>query len=72
MIKNVTINTEYIKLGQLLKLLGLISNGSEAKNFIEENHIIVNGEDELRRGRKIYPGYKIKIGDLEVIIDEIS
>lgn len=60
--KNITINTEYIKLGQLLKVVGVITNGSEAKFFLEENIVYVNDEPEQRRGRKIYPGYKVVIG----------
>lgn len=72
MIKNITIKTEYIKLGQLLKLTGIISNGSDAKSFLEEEKVYVNGEEENRRGRKIYPGYHVKFEDVEVIVNEIS
>lgn len=72
MVKNVTIKTEYIKLGQLLKLVGIISNGSDAKCFLDEEKVFVNGEEENRRGRKIYPGYHVKYKDIEVIINEIS
>ena len=72
MIKNITIKTEYIKLGQLLKLTGIISNGSDAKSFLEEEKVYVNGEEENRRGRKIYPGYHVAFEDVEVIVNEIS
>ncbi len=64
-IQTIFIKTEYIKLGQLMKLLGLISNGSEAKFFLLDNKINVNGEREDRRGRKIYPGYEIVINDTD-------
>ncbi len=64
--KAISITTEYIKLGQLIKLLGLISNGSEAKFFLSNNVVKVNGVIEERRGRKIYPGYDIVINDTEV------
>lgn len=68
--KNIVIYTEYIKLGQLLKIAGIIVNGSEAKIFLEENIVYVNGEAEQRRGRKIYPGYQVKIGKEEFIIQD--
>lgn len=44
---------EFIKLGQLLKKAGVASVGTEAKALIEEGQIMVNGEVEYRRGRKI-------------------
>ena len=47
---------DYIKLGQLLKATGLVSMGTEAKALIEEGEVRVNGEEELRRGRKIVVG----------------
>ncbi len=47
---------EYIKLGQLLKAAGLVSMGTEAKALIEEGSVSVNGETELRRGKKIVVG----------------
>jgi len=52
----ITIKDEFIKLGQLLKLAGLVSSGVEAKMFIEEGEVKVNGEVDTRRGRKIKPG----------------
>lgn len=54
--KTVEIWSEYITLGQLLKLTDQISNGAEAKPFLAENMCKMNGEDENRRGRKIRPG----------------
>ena len=47
---------EYIKLGQLLKKAGLVSSGVEAKEVITKGLVKVNGEEDLRRGRKLYPG----------------
>lgn len=69
--KNIEINTEYIKLGQLLKFAGIISNGSEAKDYLENNDVYVNDEKENRRGRKIYPGYIVKTNGVEVLVNEI-
>ncbi len=52
----VKINTEYITLGQLLKMTNLISSGAEAKVAVKEMKIFVNGQKDDRRGRKLYPG----------------
>ena len=54
--REVKIEGEYIKLGQLLKFVSIIDNGSYAKFFLQENEVLVNGEKEDRRGRKIYKG----------------
>ena len=54
--ENVTIRDDYIKLGQLLKLSGLVGSGTDAKFVITEGLVEVNGKVELRRGKKIYPG----------------
>ncbi len=47
---------EYIKLGQLLKKANMMSSGVDAKMVILDGLVSVNGEVELRRGKKIYPG----------------
>ena len=61
--ENVTIKDEYIKLGQLLKLSGLVDSGSVAKIVIGDGMVEVNGEIETRRGKKIYPGDIITFED---------
>ena len=55
------ITTEYITLQQFMKLSGIVSTGGEAKLRIKEMDIVVNGEKENRRGRKLYPGDNVKI-----------
>ena len=67
--KRVKIHTEYIKLGQLLKMIGEIGNGAEAKPYLEEYKVFVNEEEENRRGRKIYPGYVVKVRDEKYFIE---
>ena len=47
---------EYIKLGQLLKLAGMVSSGVEAKIVIQKGEVTVNGKVDDRRGKKCYPG----------------
>ena len=54
--QTVTIKDEYIKLGQLLKLAGLVDSGVDAKIVIQEGLVKVNGETDTRRGKKIVPG----------------
>ncbi len=51
----IKIHTEYITLGQLLKLTSLVSSGGEVKHFLSNNLIFINNEKDERRGRKIYP-----------------
>lgn len=52
----IKINTEFIKLGQALKLAGLVENGVEAKFVILDELVKVNNEIETRRGKKLYDG----------------
>lgn len=59
--KTVKIKTEYIELQQLLKMEDYISSGGQAKYYLQENEVYVNGEFESRRGRKLRAGDVIKI-----------
>jgi len=52
----VYIKDEYIKLQQAMQLAGVCSSGAEAKYGILEGNVKVNGEEELRRGRKLREG----------------
>ena len=53
---SITIRDEFIKLGQAMKLAGIVGSGVEAKILIEKGQVSVNGETETRRGRKLYKG----------------
>ena len=66
--KKIKIKDEYIKLGQALKLAGLVSSGVEAKVVIQDGEIIVNGERELQRGKKLHAGDVISFHGEEVQI----
>lgn len=55
------IDTEYITLGQALKLTDTISSGGMAKWFLSEHTVFVNGEEEDRRGRKLRDGDLLNI-----------
>ena len=54
--KDISITDEFIKLEQALKLTGEFSAGSDAKYAVKDGKVKVNGETELRRGRKLRPG----------------
>jgi len=63
MAREVEITTGMIRLGQLLKLAGLIDSSGEAKAFLAERGTLVNGEPEARRGRQLHPGDEVRAGD---------
>ncbi|KXO95017.1 RNA-binding protein [Tsukamurella pulmonis] len=58
---DVTINDEVIRLGQFLKLAGLIDSGAEAKAVIAEGEVTVNGEVDVRRGRQLAVGDVVEV-----------
>lgn len=60
-VKEVKINTEYITLGQLLKMENIVGSGGMVKMFLGENTVYVNNELENRRGKKLYNDYIINI-----------
>jgi len=66
--KELLIKTDYIELQNTLKLLNYTSSGGEAKMFLLENDVYVNGEKENRRGRKLFPNDTLKINKEEYII----
>ncbi len=59
--EKVMIHTDYIKLGQLLKLSSVISQGSDAKILISDGQVSVNGAVAMERGRKIYAGDIVEV-----------
>jgi ribosome-associated protein len=63
------ITTEYIKLDSFLKGVNIVGSGGEAKMIIAEGQVRVNGETEMRRGRKLYPGDRVVLGGHEFIVE---
>ena len=61
--------TEFIELIKLLKVKGIAQTGGHAKIMIEEGSVIVNGEQEFRKRRKLKPGDTI---DVEGVIVKIK
>jgi len=59
---------EYIKLDQFLKLAQLVQSGGEAKHLIQAGEVLVNGEVETRRGRKLYAGDVVEVAGEQLIV----
>ena len=60
----------FIKLGQALKAADLVESGAEAKEVIQGGEVLVNGETDLRRGRKLYKDDMVSFNGEEIKITE--
>ncbi|MEA2158692.1 MAG: ribosome-associated protein [Solirubrobacteraceae bacterium] len=60
------IRGQMIRLGQLLKLAGVIDSGAEVKSFLSTEPVWVNGEREARRGRQLYAGDVVRTGQQQL------
>ena len=69
--EKITIKSEYITLGQFLKYVGIIDCGSYAKQFLLEKKVLINNEQDQRRGRKIYPGDIVEVNKKRYEVDKI-
>lgn len=63
-VENVKITTEFITLQQLLKTTDVIQSGGMVKWYLAEHEVLVNGEHETRRGKKLYAGDVVSIPDI--------
>lgn len=63
------IDTEFIKLDSFLKAVDAVSSGGEAKIVISEGMVLVNGEVELRRGKKLRPGDRVEFGGKTFLVE---
>jgi ribosome-associated protein len=69
--EKIKLETEFITLGQFLKVADIIQSGGMAKWFLSEHDIFINGEQDQRRGRKLRSGDKIQIAGFgEFVIAE--
>lgn len=64
-IKYFTISGEYITLGQFLKEESFISSGGQAKFYLQDNPVTLNGELENRRGKKLHVGDRLLVNGQE-------
>ena len=67
--ETIRLRDEYIKLGQALKATGMVESGVEAKEVIQEGLVMVNGEIDTRRGRKLYGGDVVLFDGEEIRIE---
>lgn len=61
---------EFIKLGQALKATGIADTGLDAKEMIQQGLVLVNGEIDERRGRKLYDGDEVVYDDEKISIQK--
>jgi len=64
--RDVPIRGDMIRLGQLLKLAGVVGGGGDAKMLLAEETVLVNGEPDNRRGRQLHPGDVIAVAGEEI------
>ena len=62
---------DFIKLGQALKAAGFVDSGVEAKEVIQEGLVLVNGEVDTRRGRKLYEGDVVSFENQTIKIEKL-
>lgn len=67
--ETIKIKDDFIKLGQAMKLAGLVESGVEAKVEIQEGYVKVNGVVEVQRGKKIHPGDVIEFEGQQVRVE---
>jgi ribosome-associated protein len=67
--RQIPIRGETIRLGQLLKLADVVDSGGEARDYLEYEEVLVNGERETRRGRQLRRGDVVTLTDtvLEIV-----
>jgi ribosome-associated protein len=68
MAREIPIREQSIRLGQLLKLAGVVDSGSEVKALLSDTPAQVNGEPETRRGRQLRPGDRVRVGEHELLV----
>lgn len=69
--EKIILRDEFIKLGQALKAAGFVDSGVEAKEVIQEGLVLVNGEVDTRRGRKLYEGDIVSFENQTIKIEKL-
>lgn len=70
--EKIELSGETIRLGQLLKLTGLVDNGGEAKVRIQGGEVLVNGQVETRRGRQLQQGDRVEFAGSMVEVNYVD
>jgi ribosome-associated protein len=65
-VREVSITDDMIRLGQFLKLAGLVDSGADVKPLLQAGTVRVNGEADTRRGRQLHRGDVVAVADDEV------
>lgn len=68
MAREIAVRGGTIRLGQLLKLAGVIDSGSEAKALLAAEPLWINEQRETRRGRQLQAGDTVRIGDHQLLV----
>jgi len=68
--REIPIRGEMIRLGELLKLAGVVATGGEAKQLLASTAVLVNGEPDSRRGRQLHPGDEVRVGDEHLVVTD--
>ena len=68
MAREIPIRGEMIRLGELLKLAGVVGTGGEAKQLLATTEVLVNGEPDSRRGRQLHVGDEVRVGEEHLVI----
>jgi ribosome-associated protein len=70
--QEIPIRGQMIRLGQLLKLAAVIDSGAEVKAFLATERVWVNGQIDARRGRQLYPGDTVRVGERELLVISVA
>lgn len=73
-VRDVVVRQDGIRLGQLLKLAGLVDSGSDVKVLLAQGAVTVGGREEDRRGRQLRDGDVVAVHDqrVRVVVDPSS
>lgn len=66
--EEIKLRDEFIKLGQALKAVGFVESGVDAKDVVTAGEVMVNGEVDTRRGRKLYDGDIVTFKGQQILI----
>lgn len=66
----IKLREDFIKLGQALKAANLVETGVDAKNVVKDGQVKVNGETDIRRGRKLYSGDIVEFNGEQIEIED--
>jgi ribosome-associated protein len=68
--RDIEIRGDTIRLGQLLKLAGVVGSGGDARELLASGDVTVNGEPEERRGRQLHDGDVVSVGDVSLRVSQ--